>query len=219
MRIECPPLPFAHDALAPHMSAETLALHHDKHQKTYFDKLCGLIEGTEFAERDLETIIVSTANARGAKIKKIFNNAAQVWNHTFFWHCLAPGGSTPPAALKEKIARDFGSWSAFRDEFAKAAADLFGSGWVWLALRKGKLQIMALPNAGTPLADGASRPLLVLDVWEHAYYVDHRNKRDRFVEVFLDELANWEFAAERLRARSAKFEPSAVAGRAGDAHP
>lgn len=217
MRIEFPPLPFAYDALAPHMSAETLELHHDKHQKAYFDKLCGLIEGTEFADKDLETIIVSTAGARADKAKKIFNNAAQVWNHTFFWHCLAPGGSSRPAALTERFDRDFGGFAKFRDQFADAATNLFGSGWVWLAHRKGKLEILALPNAGTPLADGASRPLLVLDVWEHAYYVDHRNRRDRFVDVFLDELANWEFAAERLRARGAKFEPAGTV--AERAHP
>jgi Fe-Mn family superoxide dismutase len=211
MRIECPPLPFAYDALEPHMSAETLRLHHDKHQKAYFDKLCGLVADSEFAEADLETIIASTANARGAQ-RTTFNNAAQVWNHSFFWQSLAPGGGAPPAELMERIERDFGGFAEFRDRFAKAAINLFGSGWVWLAHRKGKLEILALPNAGTPIADGASRPLLTLDVWEHAYYVDHRNRRDRFVDAFLDHLANWEFAAERLRARSAKFEPAMHAG-------
>jgi Fe-Mn family superoxide dismutase len=220
MRIECPPLPFAYDALEPHMSAETLRLHHDQHQKGYFDKLCGLVAGGEgaggegaggeFADADLETIIAGTAGARGARHKAIFDNAAQVWNHSFFWRSIAPGGGAPPADLRERIERDFGAFAAFRAKFADAALNLFGSGWVWLAQRKGKLEILALPNAGTPIADGASRPLLALDVWEHAYYVDYRNRRDRFVDAFLDHLANWEFAAERLRARSAKFDPAAL---------
>lgn len=210
MRIEYPPLPFAHDALAPHMSAETLELHHGKHQKTYFDKLKGLVEGTEFADQDLETIIVSTANARSGNAKKIFNNAAQLWNHAFFWHCLTPGGPKRAASLDDRLKRDFGSVEKFREAFAEQAIDLFGSGWVWLAHRKGKLEIVPTSNAGNPLSDGASRPLLVLDVWEHAYYVDHRNKRKDYVDTFLDKLANWEFAAERLQARSAKFEPAGV---------
>lgn len=218
MRIECPPLPFAYDALVPHMSAETLTLHHDKHQKTYFDKLCGLIEGSEFADLDLETIIASTANARAAKQKNIFNNAAQLWNHTFFWHSMAPGAKAvraeaPAGELGDRIEKDFGSFSEFRDKFADAAVNLFGSGWVWLAHRKGKLEILPLANAGTPIADGTSRPLLTLDVWEHAYYVDHRNKRDAFVDVFLAKLANWDFAAERLKAHSAKFDPAAHGAR------
>jgi Fe-Mn family superoxide dismutase len=223
MRIECPPLPFAYDALAPHMSAETLRLHHDKHQKAYFDKLCGLIKDTEFTDVDLETIIASTAKARGAKEKAIFNNAAQVWNHSFFWQSMAPaapeqGGGAPPAELADRFERDFGGFGEFRAKFAEAATALFGSGWVWLAERKGKLEILALPNAGTPIADGASRPLLTLDVWEHAYYVDYRNQRDKFVAAFLDHLANWRFAAERLKARSAKFDPAAFGQRSEAAH-
>lgn len=213
MRIECPPLPFAYDALAPHISVETLHLHHDKHQKGYFDKLCGLVEGTEFAALDLETIIASTAKARGAKAKAIYNNAAQVWNHSFFWQSIAPGGRGPTAVLQERVVRDFGGFEAFREKFAAAATGLFGSGWVWLAERKGRLEIVPLANAGTPIADGASRPLLALDVWEHAYYVDYRNRRDRFAAAFLDHLANWDFAAERLKARSAKFEPGAFGQR------
>jgi len=219
MRIECPPLPFAYDALAPHMSAETLRLHHDKHQKAYFDKLCGLVAGGELADADLETIIASTANARGARQRAIFDNAAQLWNHSFFWQSMAPGGGAPSGDLMASLERDFGGFAAFRDEFAKAAVGLFGSGWVWLAHRKGKLEILSLPNAGTPIADGASRPLLALDVWEHAYYVDYRNERDRFVDAFLDHLANWRFAAERLRARSAKFDPAAFAETREHRHP
>jgi len=218
MRIECPPLPFAYEALEPHMSAETLHLHHDKHQKTYFDKLCELVQGTEFAELDLETIIASTAKSRGAKEKKIFNNAAQIWNHSFFWQSMTPGGGAPPPELQNRFERDFGGFDEFRKQFADAAANLFGSGWVWLVDRKGKLEILALGNAGTPIADGASRPLLTLDVWEHAYYVDHRNRRDQFIEVFLDHLANWDFAAERMKARTTKFDPAAFGHRAEAAH-
>jgi Fe-Mn family superoxide dismutase len=222
MRIECPPLPFAYDALEPHMSAETLRLHHDKHQKAYFDKLCGLVKDTEFADADLETIISSTAQARGAKQKAIFNNAAQVWNHSFFWQSMAPakpeaGGGAPASDLMERFERDFGGFADFREKFAEAAVGLFGSGWVWLAHRKGKLEILALSNAGTPIADGASRPLLTLDVWEHAYYVDYRNKRDQFVHAFLDHLANWDFAAHRLRARTAAFDPAAFGQRPAEA--
>ncbi|HEY7609672.1 MAG TPA: superoxide dismutase [Alphaproteobacteria bacterium] len=214
MRIECPPLPFAYDALQPHMSAETLRLHHDRHQQAYFDKLCNLVDGTEFAGRDLETIIASTAQARATKQRAMFNNAAQVWNHSFFWQSLAPvpgesGRGAPPSDLMEHIERDFGGFADFREKFAEAAIGLFGSGWVWLAHRKGELEILALPNAGTPIADGASRPLLTLDVWEHAYYVDHRNRRDQFVHTFLDHLANWDFAATRLRSRTASFDPAA----------
>ncbi len=213
MRIECPPLPFAYDALAPHMSAETLHLHHDKHQKGYFDKLRGLVEGTEFAGLDLETIVASTAKARGANEKAIFNNAAQLWNHSFFWQSLAPAGGAPPDELRGRLERDFGSVEGFREKFAAAATGLFGSGWVWLAERKGKLEILALANAGTPIADGASRPLLTLDVWEHAYYVDFRNRRDQFVAAFLDHLANWNFAAERLKSHGIAFDPAAFGQR------
>jgi Fe-Mn family superoxide dismutase len=210
MRIECPPLPFAYDALEPHMSAETLRLHHDKHQKAYFDKLCGLVKDTEFTD-------ASTAKGRGAKEKAIFNNAAQVWNHSFFWQSMAPGGGAPSGELQDRFERDFGGFAEFREKFAEAAINLFGSGGVWLAERKGKLEILALGNAGTPIADGASRPLLTLDVWEHAYYVDFRNRRDQFVAAFLDHLANWDFAAQRLKGRSAKFDPAAFGQRSGEA--
>ncbi len=209
MRIECPPLPFADDALEPHMSAETLRLHHGKHQKAYFDKLQALVAGTDFADLDLETIIVSNAKARGAKPKAIFDNAAQLWNHGFFWQSLSPAGGAPPAALAQRLERDFGGFARFRERFAAGAAELFGSGWVWLAERKGRLEILALSNAGTPIADGASRPLLTLDVWEHAYYVDYCNRRDQFTAAFLDRLANWDFAAQRLASRAITLDPAA----------
>jgi Fe-Mn family superoxide dismutase len=211
MRFDFSPLPFAYDALEPHMSAETIRLHYDKHHRGYFDKLSNLVAGTEYADLDLEAIIAGTAQARGAAQRTIFNNAAQLWNHSFFWQSIAPGGNNPPAELQDRFGRDFGGFAGFRDQFSKAAAALFGSGWVWLVDRKGKLEILALPNAETPISDGASRPLLTLDVWEHAYYVDYRNRRDQFIQVFLDHLANWRFAADQLRSRSATREPIAKA--------
>lgn len=211
MRIEFPPLPFAYDALEPHMSAESLRLHHDHHQKGYFDKLRDLVADTEYADLDLETLIASTVHGRGAKQRAIFNNAGQLWNHSFFWQSIAPGGGRPPADLQDRITRDFGGFARFREQFAEAAATLFGSGWVRLVDRKRKLEILVLPHAGTPISDGASRPLLTLDLWEHAYYLDYRNRRDLFIDAFLDHCANWRFAAERLRSRSAILHPSGTA--------
>lgn len=208
MRIELPPLPFAYNALEPHMSAETLRLHHDQHQRGYFDKLQGLVADTEYADLDLETLIASTVHGHGAKQRAIFNNAGQLWNHSFFWQSIAPGGGRPPADIEDRITRDFGGFAQFREQFLEAAASLFGSGWVWLVDRKRRLEILALPNAGTPISDGASRPLLTLDVWEHAYYLDYRNRRDRFAGAFLDHFANWQFAADRLRSRSAMLHPT-----------
>jgi Fe-Mn family superoxide dismutase len=213
MPIEFPPLPFAYDALEPHMSAETLRLHYDKHHKGYFEKLVDLIADTEYADADLETVIVANARARGTKQRAISNNARQLWNHSFFWQSIAPGGGKPPADLRQRIEHDFGSFAAFRDHFVSAGVSLFGSGWVWLVDRVGKLEIVALPNAGTPITDRALWPLLTLDVWEHAYYVDYRNQRDRFAHAFLDQFANWQFAAERLRSRSASLEPMTNAAR------
>jgi Fe-Mn family superoxide dismutase len=213
MRVDFPPLPFAYNALEPHMSAETLRLHHDKHQRGYFDKLRELVADTEYVDLDIERLIASTAQARGAKQRAIFNNAAQLWNHSFFWQSIAPGGGQPPADLEDRIQRDFGGFAAFRERFAEAAAALFGSGWIWLVDRKGKLAILGSANAGTPIADGASRPLLTLDVWEHAYYLDYRNRRDRFTDAFLDHCASWQFAADRMRSESAMLHPTTTAAR------
>jgi Fe-Mn family superoxide dismutase len=213
MRVEFQPLPFAYDALEPHMSAATLRLHHDQHHRGYFDKLRELVADTEYADLDIETLIASTVHARGAKQRAIFNNAAQLWNHSFFWQSIAPGGGRAPADLEERMQRDFGGFAAFRDRFAEAAAALFGSGWVWLVERKGKLAILGTSNAGTPIADGTSRPLLTLDVWEHAYYLDHRNRRDQFTFAFLDHCANWQFAADRMRSESAMLHPIPTAAR------
>lgn len=188
MAFELPPLPYAHDALAPHMSKETLEYHHDKHHKTYVDNLNKLVPGTEFEGKDLETIILKSSGG-------VFNNAAQIWNHTFFWHCLSPkGGGEPNGALADAIKRDFGSFDAFKEKFSDASIKQFGSGWGWLVKNKdGKLEITSTSNAGNPLTNGQT-PILTCDVWEHAYYIDYRNKRPDFLGAFW-KLVNWEFAA------------------------
>lgn len=191
MAFTLPPLPFAKDALEPHMSAETFSFHHEKHHNAYVTNLNKLIEGTEFENKSLEDIIKHSSGG-------IFNNAAQVWNHTFFWHSLSPkGGGKPSGALADKINNDFGSFDKFVEEFKNAGATQFGSGWAWLVLDNGKLKIEKTPNAETPLTKGQT-PLLTLDVWEHAYYLDFQNRRPDFISTFLDKLANWEFAAENF---------------------
>lgn len=186
MSFELPPLPYAHDALAPHMSKETLEYHHDKHHKTYVDNLNKLVPGTEFEGKDLETIIMKSSGG-------IFNNAAQVWNHTFFWNCLIPNGSPQPTGpVAEAIIRDFGSFEAFRDKFSDVSIKQFGAGWGWLVKNKdGKLEIISTSNAANPMTDG-KKPLLTCDVWEHAYYIDYRNKRPDFLAAFW-KLVNWKF--------------------------
>lgn len=193
MTFTLPGLPYAQDALEPHMSANTLSFHHGKHHNAYVTNLNKLIEGTDFENSALEEII---QNSDGA----IFNNAAQVWNHTFFWSCLKPsGGGRPSGELEAKIEEDFGSFDTFREEFKKAAVARFGSGWTWLVYRNSKLEIVNSLNAETPISDG-NTPLLVIDVWEHAYYLDFQNRRPDYVESFLDNLANWEFAMENFTA-------------------
>ena len=186
-RHELPPLPYALDALEPHMSAETLQFHHGKHHKTYVDKLNELIGGTEYANKDLEEIIRS---AKGP----IFNNAAQIWNHTFFWNCLSPeGGGKPKGALAAAIDKSFGSFDGFKDEFTKASVGHFASGWAWLTRDgSGGLKIEALPNAETPVMR-KDRVVLTCDLWEHAYYIDYRNARPEFLKAFW-KIVNWEFA-------------------------
>ena len=193
MSFELPPLPFAKDALAPHMSAETLEYHHGKHHAGYVSKLNAAIAGTPNEGKSLEEIIRSSEGG-------LFNNAAQTWNHTFFWNSIKPGGGGAPTGdLADALARDFGSVDAFKDAFAKAAAGRFGSGWAWLVLRDGKLQVVDTANADTPIRTGAT-PLLTIDVWEHAYYIDYRNARPSFIQAFLDNLVNWDFAAKNLAA-------------------
>jgi Fe-Mn family superoxide dismutase len=185
-----PPLPFAKDALAPHISAETFDYHYGKHHQAYVDNLNKLIAGTEYEALPLEEII-KKAPAGG-----LFNNAAQVWNHTFFWSSLKPkGGGEPSGALAAAIATAFGSFEAFKQAFTQSAVGNFGSGWTWLVKKAdGSLAIVNTTAAGTPLTSG-DKPLLTLDVWEHAYYIDYRNARPKFVAAFLDSLANWDFAA------------------------
>ena len=187
MEHRLPELPYAKDALAPGISAETLEYHYGKHHKTYVDNINKLIVGTEFENMPLEDIIKKASGG-------VFNNAAQVWNHTFYWNCLSPsGGGEPSGALAESIARDFGSLAQFKDRFSNAAVTQFGSGWAWLVKNSdGSLAIEATGNAGTPLAKG-KKPLLTCDVWEHAYYIDYRNARAKYVEAFWN-LVNWKFA-------------------------
>lgn len=191
---ELPPLPFAKDALAGRgMSEETLDYHYGKHHQTYVNNLNGLVEGTEHADKSLEDIIKEAETHSG-----LFNNAAQVWNHTFFWNCLSPtGGGEPTGDVAEAINSAFGSVQAFRDEFTEAAKTQFGSGWAWLVHDGSGLKVMKTLNADMPLKHDA-KPLLTLDVWEHAYYIDFRNARPGFIDNFFDQLVNWDQVAQGL---------------------
>jgi superoxide dismutase, Fe-Mn family len=194
--ISLPPLPFDQGALAPVISANTLSFHYGKHHKTYVETLNKLIVGTEFADMPLESIIRATA--RQADHAAIFNNSAQVWNHTFYWKSLkAKGGGDPPAILKKLMQDAFGGVEECKKELSATAVGQFGSGWAWLVLDGEKLKILKTPEAKTPLTDGP-KPLLTIDVWEHAYYLDYQNRRVDYVNALIDKLANWEFAAENL---------------------
>ena len=191
-----PALPYEQSALQPVISANTLGFHYGKHHKTYVDTLNKLIAGTEFADMPLEKIIKATAGQ--PEHAAIFNNAAQAWNHTFQWRSLKPkGGGEPPATLKRLIDSSFGSVEACRKELVNAAVGQFGSGWAWLVQDGEKLKIVKTGNANTPLTQG-TLPLLTIDVWEHAYYLDYQNRRGDYVSAVLDKLANWEFAGENL---------------------
>jgi Fe-Mn family superoxide dismutase len=191
-----PSLPYADNALSPVISANTLGFHYGKHHKAYVDNLNKLVEGTEFANLSLEKIITLTAGK--AEKSAIFNNAAQTWNHTFYWNSLSPkGGGEPPAGLKQKIQDSFGSLDACKKELAAAATTQFGSGWAWLVLDGSKLKVVKTANAETPITTGL-KPLLTIDVWEHAYYLDYQNRRADYVNAVLDKLLNWDFAAENL---------------------
>ena len=192
MQHELPPLPFAPDALAPHMSRETLEYHHGKHHQAYVNNTNNLIKGTEFESMPLEEIIKKSSGG-------IFNNSAQVWNHTFFWNCLKPnGGGEPTGALAAAINAKWGSYSAFKEAFHKSAVGNFGSGWTWLVKKPdGSLDIVNTANGQTPLTT-ADKALLTVDVWEHAYYIDYRNRRPDFVTTFLDKMVNWDFAEKNF---------------------
>ncbi len=191
MTHQLPPLPYEKNALEPHISAETLEFHYGKHHQTYVTNLNNLTPGTEFENLSLEEIVKKSSGG-------IFNNAAQVWNHTFYWHSLSPkGGGEPTGALAEAIATAFGSFEKFKEEFSKTAITTFGSGWAWLVKNAdGSLALVSTSNAATPLTSGQT-PLLTIDVWEHAYYVDYRNARPKYVEAFWN-LVNWEFAAQNF---------------------
>jgi len=189
-----PPLPYADNALEPVISARTLGFHYGKHHKTYVDNLNKLVAGTELADKSLEEVITATAGQ--ADKVGIFNNAAQVWNHTFYWNSLSPnGGGEPPSSLKQKIEASFGDLDAFKKELANAATTQFGSGWAWLVKDGDTLKVIKTSNADLPLTKGL-KPLLTIDVWEHAYYLDYQNRRPDYVSAVLDKLINWRFAAD-----------------------
>ncbi len=196
MPIELPALPYAYDALQPHISAETLNFHHGKHHKAYVDNLNKLIAATDLEAKSLEELILLSVGD-SSKVG-IFNNAAQVWNHTFFWNSMKPnGGGTPEAALKDKIDSDLSGLEKFKEDFKTAATTQFGSGWAWLVLDSGKLKVIKTANADLPMAHN-QKALLTCDVWEHAYYLDYQNRRADFVDVFLNKLVNWDFVAANL---------------------
>jgi len=190
MSIELDKLPYPPDALEPFVSARTMSIHHGRHHKAYVDKLNGLIDGTRYAGLTLDEIIV---RARLKKDADIFNNAAQAWNHDFYWKSMSPNGGKPDGKIKDMIDSEFGSMDAFRKQFRDAALNQFGSGWVWLVLERGKLRILSSSNADTPAGTDLV-PIIALDVWEHAYYLDYQNGRKKFAEAFLDHLINWNFA-------------------------
>jgi Fe-Mn family superoxide dismutase len=193
---QLPPLPWQENALEPVISARTMSFHYGKHHKAYVEKLNELVAGTRFEQMPLERIIAETAGHPDSQ--KLFNQAGQTWNHTFFWNCLTPaGGGKPGGEVARRIESDLGGLAKFREDFVKAAVECFGSGWAWLADRNGKLEILATPNAGNPLVLGAT-PLFTVDVWEHAYYLDYQNKRNEFVAAVLEKLVNWDFAEEQL---------------------
>ena len=193
MPFTLPPLPYDKNALAPHISAETLEYHHGKHHKTYVDTLNKLTEGKPEASKSLEEIILS------AEPGPLFNNAAQVWNHTFYWSSMKPaGGGKPTGDLLAAIDRDLGGLDTFKEAFTQAGTTQFGSGWAWLVLENNKLAGTKTPNADLPLKHG-QKALLTIDVWEHAYYLDYRNARPKYIETFLESLINWDFALENLK--------------------
>lgn len=191
MTITLPELPYPKDALTPHVSEKTLEFHHGKHHNAYVVNANKLLEGTDLAQEAPETIIKKTAGD-SSKVG-IFNNVAQAWNHAFYWRCMKPGGGgLPTGAIAQKINADFGSYQKFCDEFKNAGATQFGSGWAWLVLKDVKLQVIKTPNADTPIAHGL-KPLLTVDVWEHAYYLDYQNRRVDYLQTFVEKLINWDF--------------------------
>jgi Fe-Mn family superoxide dismutase len=190
-----PPLPYDEDALAPVISERTMGFHYGKHHRTYVDHLNELVTGTPLADLKLDDIVKKTFMDAGKK--KIFNNAAQAWNHTFFWACLTPRGEEPSGGLADAIERDLGGYAKFKHDFVHAGVDQFGSGWVWLVVDKGKLAIESTPDAVTPMAQG-KKCILAIDVWEHAYYLDYQDRREEFLKAVSAKLLNWDFARQNF---------------------
>ena len=196
MSFELPSLPYANDALAPYMSAETLDFHHGKHHQTYVTNLNNLIKDTDLQNSSLEEIVVKSS--KDSSMAGIFNNAGQHWNHILFWQCMKPnGGGSIPSELEKKLNEDFGSVDKFKEAFIQAGTTQFGSGWAWLAVNNGKLVVTKSANASNPLVDGMKH-ILGCDVWENSYYIDYINKRPDYLKAFLDSLVNWEFVASQL---------------------
>jgi len=196
MAYELPPLPYEYTALEPHISKRTLEFHHDKHHAAYVNNFNAAAKGTDLDKLSIEAVIKATANDPSKA--GIFNNAAQAWNHTFYWHSMRPkGGGTPTGELAKKIDSDLGGFAKFVEAFKAAGATQFGSGWAWLVLDAGKLAVTKTPNAETPLTKGQV-PLITMDVWEHAYYLDFQNRRPDYISTFLEQLVNWDFAAKNL---------------------
>jgi len=197
MAFELPPLPYAEDALEPHISARTLSFHHGKHHQGYVNNLNNLVAGTDLENKPLKEIIRATADDPSKK--GVFNNAAQVWNHTFFWNCMTPGGGgRPTGELASMIEQSFGGYDQFAEQFKSTSVGRFGSGWGWLVSDNGQLKVVNTLNADNPLTANQV-PLLTVDVWEHAYYLDYQNRRPDFVQAFMDSLINWDFVAQNLR--------------------
>ena len=198
MAFELPSLPFSHEALAARgMCQETLELHHGKHHQTYVNTLNGLVDAnSDLQGKSVEEIVALAKN--GNNLVPVFNNAGQHWNHSFFWNSLSPKGGVIPGKLEAKIVEDFGSVDAFKDSFKAASVGQFGSGWAWLVLKGGKLEIRKTPNAETPLTEAGVTPLLTMDVWEHAYYLDYQNSRPNYMDTFLTSLVNWDFVNQNL---------------------
>lgn len=196
MAFELPPLPYAKDALAPHISANTLDFHYGKHHQTYVTTLNNLTKDSPLADKSLEEVIHAVTG--DASKATVFNNAAQVWNHTFYWNCMKPGGGGAPTGdVAAAIEKAFGSYGKFAEEFKNACLTQFGSGWGWLVAEEGTVKISKTPNADLPMAHGQTA-LLTCDVWEHAYYLDYQNRRPDYVQTFLDHLVNWDFVASNL---------------------
>ena len=200
MTFELPGLPYANDALAPYMSSETLDFHHGKHHQTYVTNLNNLVKDTDMKDSSLEEIVVKSS--KDSSMAGIFNNAGQHWNHVLFWQCMKPnGGGSMPSELESRITSDLGGVDQFKEAFIQAGTTQFGSGWCWLELKDGKLNISKTPNGENPLVNGAT-PLLGCDVWEHSYYIDYRNARPKYLEAWFDNLINWEYVNSLYEAAS-----------------